>query len=324
MRKRALFAGVAVCVLGCAPRSRQVGRPIPPASGVAVTFQRQVINAVDAGEGDLVVRTLRERMAAEPGNLQVRLELARRYRESGFPEIALEHCRLAAARFPDSAEVQTELARSLRGLGLSAEAAQGLEEFLGSHPRSWPQASAWLGILRDELGQWREGEAAHRAALALAPDLDYLHNNLGYNLLQQGRVAEAETEFRRALALRPDSKVARNNLGMAMAARREQALGELRAAGDPATAHNNLACALIEQGRYAEARKELDLALGYTRNHPAALRNLSLLAELDGQPVAAPLKPHRPGGWSRFWSAVWRVVAGIEDNERTDAAKAAS
>ena len=66
-------------------------------------FERQVANARDAGEGDYVVRRLRQQMAAEPDNLGVRIELIEHYTRSGYPELALEHSRLAAARFPESA-----------------------------------------------------------------------------------------------------------------------------------------------------------------------------------------------------------------------------
>ena len=50
-----------------------------------------------------------------------------------------------------------------------------------------------------------------------------------------------------------------------------QAISNWQTASDPATAHSNLAAVWIEKGNYAEARKELVIALGYNRTHPAAL-----------------------------------------------------
>ncbi|MGC8792017.1 MAG: tetratricopeptide repeat protein [Bryobacteraceae bacterium] len=278
-----------------------------------LAMHRQVVNAVDAGEGDLAIGKLRRQLVAEPQNLAVRLELIRRYRELGFPDLALEHARLAAERFPDSAEAHVELARALRALGLRREAAETLESFFDKHPQASPSVPAWLGILRDGLGQWERGEAAHRAAIALAPNRDDLLNNLGYNLLRQGRIEEARKTLERALALNPKSQAARNNLGLALAAAGAPALEEFRRASDAATAHNNLACALIELGRYEEARKELEAALAYNRNHPAALANLRLIAELDGRPPAVNLSPEgrkRRGG---FWTRVLRILAGPAD-----------
>ena len=272
-------------------------------------MERQVQNARDAGEGDFVVRSLRQKMAAEPDKLEIRLELIDHYTRAGYPELALEHCRLAATRFPDSAAVQLPLAKLLRGMKMTKEAAQGLAAFLEAHPQESPDYESWLGILRDELGDWAGGEKAHRAALALNGQLDSLHNNLGYNLLMQGRPQEAAQEFREALKLRPNSEVARNNLGMALAATPQDAVLHWQSVSDPATAHSNMAALLIKQKRYAEARKELDLALGYNKNHAAALNNLRLVSKLDGKPAVIPLKPAQTKG-GKFRSTIAKIVGG--------------
>lgn len=315
MRGRLLVCVGLLVAAGCAHRAPYGRRPVAGSlPGVQTTMHRQVVNAMDAGEGDLAIASLRRRLAAEPKNLAVRLELIRRYREAGFPDLALEHARVAVERFPESAEARIELARGLRALGLRREALEELEAFFRRHPQASANVPAWLGILRDELGQWQQGEAAHRAAIAMAPDRDDLYNNLGYNLLRQGRLEEARQALERALVLNPASRPARNNLGLVLAARGVAALDEFRRTSDAATAHNNLACALIEQGRYEEARKELESALAYNRNHAAALANVRLLAELDGQPAAVRLPGAQGGKWGRFWAAVLRVLAGPEQS----------
>lgn len=315
MRRSSVAVACLLLAAGCSQRSRQSGRaPTVAWSAVRSTLNRQIVNAVDAGEGDWTLSSLRRKLATDPGNPAIRLQLARRYLELGFPDLALEHARLVAERLPDSADAQIEQARALRALGFGREAADALEAFFRAHPRASANVPAWLGILRDELGQWQQGEAAHRAAIAMAPDRDDLFNNLGYNLLRQGRYEEARQALERALALNPESKAARNNLGLALAATGSGALEVFRRSSDPATAHNNLACALIEQGRYEEARKELESALAYNRNHPAALANLRLLAELNGQQAAVTLRPAPRSRWGRFWSAVWRKVAGFEES----------
>jgi Flp pilus assembly protein TadD len=275
----------------------------------ATAMERQIQNARDAGEGDYVVRSLRQKMAAEPDNLEVRLELIDHYTRAGYPELALEHCRFAATRFPESAAVQLPMAKLLRQMKMTRDAVQGLGAFLTAHPQTSPDYDSWLGIMRDELGDWAEGEKAHRAALTLNANLDSLHNNLGYNLLMQGRPMEAAQEFREALRLRPNSEVARNNLGMALAATPQDAVLHWQSVSDPATAHSNMAALLIKQKRYADARKELDLALGYNKNHAAALNNLRLVSELDGKPAVIPLKPAQTK-WGKFRSKVAKIVGG--------------
>ncbi len=278
----------AVLSLSCV-RQKQASVKLPANS--QPVMERQVRNAIEAGDGDLLIRELRRRMAAHPDEVNPRLELARHYRSLGFSELALEHYRLAAERFPQSGEVHLKLAKALREAGERAEAVQSLDGFLKRAPQTTPEFHSWLGILRDELGKWQQGEISHREAVALAPQAAYLHNNLGYNLLKQEKLAEAEAEFQSALKLQPRSEVARNNLGSAVASRGGEAIVHWQSVSDPASAHSNMAAWLIEQGQYVEARKELDIALGYNRTHAAALRNLELLSAVDGRPASIAFRP---------------------------------
>jgi len=269
-------------------------------SNLPPIMKRQVLNAIDAGDGDYQTRVLRERMAGEPENLQVRLDLADSYERRGFPEVALEHYRLAAERFPNSAEVQVRLARSLRAQREHKTAILYLTRFMASHEQT-PGLLTMLGILQDDMRKYKEAEQAYRGAIVLAPNQDYLHNNLGYNLKLQGKAHEAADCFRKALELNPKSETARNNLAELLKANPEAAAGALKDANDPATAHNNLGAYYIQKGDYAAARKELEIALSYRRDLPQVLSNLKLVSEMDGQPIVVP---NRHGG------SVWRNIAG--------------
>ena len=151
---------------------------------------------MNVGEGDFELGRLRQKVAAEPDNVAARVELAKAYRDRGYHEIALEISRLAVARFPESGAAQLSLVRDLRDANQRAEAITGLEAFLKAHPGSAAEYYSWLGILRDESGLWPLGEPAHRKAIELEPSTDYLHNNLGYNLLMQKKDEEAAAEFR--------------------------------------------------------------------------------------------------------------------------------
>ncbi len=311
MRLYLAILAILAATLSCAARNRNSTVKLPPPQPA---MERQIQNAIDAGEGDFKLRALQQRVAAEPDNLQIRLELAKLYQDRGSAELALEHYRLAATRFPDSAEVQLLLVKALRQAGLRTEAANSLEAFLKAHPQKSPEFQSWLGIVRDELGQWSDGERAHREALGLDPSLDYLHNNLGYNLLMQGKNDAAAEEFRAALKLNARSTLARNNLGVALANKPEQAVTNWESVSDPASAHNNMAAILIQQGRYAEARKELDLALGYNKNHSAALNNLRLVSQLDGKPAFIPIKPGQTR-WGKVKAGLRKVFVSDRDQE---------
>ena len=316
------FASLAVLMASCASHNHSASsRPAPAPQPTMV--ERQIRNAIDAGDGDYQIRVLRSRVAAEPDNVNVRLELVKAYRERGYPELALEHCRLAAARFPDSGPAHLELARSLRAAGMRKQGAEELETFLKRAPQSTPEYLSWLGILRDEMGMWAAGEPAHRAAVELAPKSEYLHNNLGYNLLMQGKNEGAAAEFREALRLNPRSEAARNNLGLVLANTdaKEQAVLYWQSATDPATAHNNLAAYLIEKHRYVEARKELEIALGYNRRHAAALKNLELVSQLDGKPAEVSAQPPPESRWAHMKSSIRKLFVGPLPSQQAPTAK---
>lgn len=251
-------------------------------------MKTQVLNAADAGDGDIVAQILRQRIAANPDNLTARLALAAHYKERGLPELTLEHYRVAVERFPDSSEVHVLLAKTLRAMDADADAAALLVKFSKRSSSATPELLSLLGIIQDDLGKLIEAEASYRAAVQMAPQLDYLRNNLGYNLLLQGKGVEAATQFQTALEINPRSAIARNNLGVASSAKPAEAVLHWQSIGSPASAHNNMAAVLIEQGHYPEARKELEVALHFEKDHAAALGNLRLVAELDGHPAVVP------------------------------------
>ena len=286
-----------------------------------VDIAHEIRNAVDAGEGDFQARQLRESLVNRPGDLDTRLRLAARYEELGMPELAIEHYRLAAERFPAEVTPQLRLARALHQKGRSAEAAAVLEAYVSAYPEAPAEAHSWAGIVRDSLGHHKVAEQHHRDALehSRAP-VAYLRNNLGQNLVLQERGAESVSEFRAALELEPANLLARNNLAISLAADPAES-AQLFQAGtdDPATAHSNLAAILIEKGRYAEARKELNLALGYKPDHREALSNLVIVSDLDGKPATLLLAKQsdrvatRGGGRtaSTGWSKVGRALARV-------------
>jgi Flp pilus assembly protein TadD len=282
---------LAAGALVCASCTHEV---LPASRGITApeVQTRHVQNAADAGDGDLEARALRQRLAANAQDLDARMSLALRYSQRGFPDLALEHYRFAAVQFPDSIPVTLALGKMLRQMGQTEQALAAVQAGLARHPGGNWELFSLEGILEDDRREFQAAEQAHRAALALNPKQATLYNNLGYNLLLQGKPEAAAAEFHRSLEMDPRSQIAHNNLAAALAAesRYQEALQEWQRVADPAVAHNNLATTLIEQGRYAEARTELEYALAIRRNFPAAAANLRLVAAKDGRPATVPSK----------------------------------
>ena len=309
------LCGLCVFAAACAKRTITVAAP-------PTVFDRQVRNAIDAGDGDFQLAHLRERVLAAPTDLSFRLELAGAYEAKGYPELSIDHYRLAIAQHPDAPESQLRLARALVAVHHQAEAISGYSAFLAGHPAAAPLYLSWLGILEDDAGDWKAGEIAHRDALrraiALHQESDYLHNNLGFCLLTLGQHEEAAEEFRAALRLKPASEIARHNLAAALATdahpNAAEAILNFQSVNEPAAAHNNMAALLIEQGKYSQARQEIDQALAFNHTYPAALRNLQILAELEGKPAMISLNAllaAAPSRMGRVKIAVSRYFRGM-------------
>ena len=261
-------------------------------SAVKSVMQKQVNNAIVAGVGDVEAQNLREVMTAHPEDPEVRVQLAEHYESKGFIEVAVEIYRLAGERFPDYELVQIRLAQILRKNGRSGEAAESLGAFLDRSKSQNADLHSWLGIVLDDIGSLEDAEKAYRYAIYLEPGKDAHYNNLGYNLYLQGKNPEAEVEIRRALQLNSNSLIARNNLAI-VTQNREEALAQFKAGSDMATAYNNRAAALIEQGDLEEARTELKKAIEHRKDLPQVWNNLRLVGELDGKGVLLTLPAHQ-------------------------------
>jgi len=315
VRAASMFACSLACV-SCTHQLQSSSFPFPVAQGPAVpaAVSREVKNAADAGEGDIELRALRQRLAANAKDLDARMSLARYYSSRNLPDLALEHYRLALAQFPDSPVVTLALAKTLREMGEPSEALRTLREYADRQPRGSWEVLSLTGILEDEQGHLAAAETAHRAAVTLAPEKSELHNNLGYNLLSQKQAEPAINEFRRAIELDPKSQVAHNNLAVALTrsgSAPKEALAEWSQSSGAAAAHNNLAAVLMEQGRYAEARTELQTALSLQPGMASALANLSLVSELDGKAADVP---------ARKRVSLWAKIFGSKPAQPVDAA----
>ncbi len=284
---------------------------------------RQAKNAAEAGDGDLELRRLRQFLAANPKNPEARLLLGRYYESRGLPDLALEHYRLAAAQFPESPVIALTLAKTLRAMGEPTEAVRTLKEYAGRQSKANWEVLSLEAILEDEQTHHSIAEGAHRSAIAAAPERSDLHNNLGYNLLTQGRTDAAIEEFRRAIELDPKSDIAHNNLASALARSKPaskdatEAIAEWSRSTGKAEAHNNMAAVLIDQGRYDEARAELGAALQIDPSLGAAMANLRLVSEKDGQPVTMPARASQTG---KQRESLWARIFGRRAESKTAAA----
>jgi serine/threonine protein kinase/tetratricopeptide (TPR) repeat protein len=112
-----------------------------------------------------------------------------------------------------------------------------------------------------------ESIGCYRAALALRPFANVLHNNLGSTLFAKNELDDAIAEFKKAIVIDPKHVNAHYNLGLALAAKNQldAAIAEYKEAIklDPkyASAHNNLGAALQAKNELDDAVAEFKLAI---------------------------------------------------------------
>ena len=276
------------------PRAQQKA----PDASVRAVFQKQKISTFDPLADDTRVQALQARLKANPKDFGAYLELGSIYESYNLFDAASEQytqaLQIGTAPNTDAALVEQAVlgfGRLALSLGQVHDAIPLMERF--AKERS--SANAWnqLGLLHEAGADFASGEKAFRQALTLNPESDRFRNNLGYNLLLQKKTESAVDEFRRALELNAASAVTRNNLGVALArlGDLQGAFKEFESSADPATAHNNLAVVLLEEGRYEQSRDELVKALQIRNSFAPALENFKLVQErIRGQADGAHSK----------------------------------
>ncbi|MFG0294828.1 MAG: tetratricopeptide repeat protein [Maioricimonas sp. JB045] len=137
-----------------------------------------------------------------------------------------------------------------------------------------------LAVLYDRQGQVDAAEREYRRALKETPRAADLHNDYGYFLYSQGRLADAEQALRKALELQQDHPQAQINLGLVLAAsdRYEEAFTQFEAAAGTAAAHHNIGMLLARAGRQEQALVHLRKAV---QRDPSLEGTRRLLATLE-------------------------------------------
>jgi tetratricopeptide (TPR) repeat protein len=137
-----------------------------------------------------------------------------------------------------------------------------------------------LGYALLQKGRVDEAITYFQKALQINPDYAEAHNNLGNILLKMGKVDEAITHYQKALQIKPDNAVIRNNLGNALLVmgKVDEAITHyqktLQINPDYAEAHNSLGSALLQKGKMDEAMVHFQTALEINPDFAEAHNNL--------------------------------------------------
>jgi len=193
--------------------------------------------------------------------------------------LLLARCALALAFYSDSSFTQSneqlEFVLSSPNLPEAAPTRADLECLLGN------------GLLSTD--RVDEGIAEYRKSIALNPDIDAAHFNLGMAFHLKGQLDVAIAEYRKAIALNPSNEEAHLNLGVALAknGQLDQAVDEQWKAvslkPNDENAYVDLGLALDENGHHDEAIAEYRKAIALNPNLEEAHLNLGASLHGNGQ-----------------------------------------
>ena len=170
------------------------------------------------------------------------IKLSQALRQMGNYGDALQAAERALIVAPNDVEALLEVARSQVGRGQGFYAIDPARRAEKLAPRDW-RIPSLLGVAYEQADRFDEALAAHRQALALAPDNPVALGNLGMFYASRGDTAKAEATLRQAAA-RPDAPIAvRQNLALVvgLSGRIDEAERLARQDLPPEMVENNLA-----------------------------------------------------------------------------------
>ena len=152
--------------------------------------------------------------------------------------------------------------------------------------------AACIGLAREQVGWWRNSETLFQRMIAVGPNNYLAHYNLGNLYSREDKLAEAVRQYEAALSAEPSYAEAHNNLGAVLLrqGRFDEAVAHYSAAArlkPEYLYYFNLANALVDAGKPAEAVPNYQQALRLNPGSGAAHRNLGLALQAQGQNEAA-------------------------------------
>lgn len=252
---------------------------------------KQAIALHRGGKLDAAEQIYRRVLAGEPGNSDVLHFLGLIAHQSGRHDEAAEHIRGAVALRPSALYWynlgHVQLARNERG------AAEDAFAHAVALAPTHAEAQFQLGLIKLSSDDTDGAEEHFRLAIKASPDFVEAHINLALLLHRFGDSAAAKAQLDEAEKLRPDDPEIYNARGIvSMRIAASEAIGEFDRAlalkPDYAEARTNLAKALYQESRHAEAAELLE---EMARQRPADLEIRMLLgstyAEMNDLDAAA-------------------------------------
>jgi Flp pilus assembly protein TadD len=282
--------GVAACGSGAKAVSggppSTAATPVAPANHAAFGKMMQGVQAAKDGQRDRATSLLREAVQLDPSLWEARYDLG--VTLAGAGDLAGAEVELAAVAklAPDAPQVAVALAEVRRRRGEHRLAAEGLTDFVRTHPSAVDARTLYVATLRDS-GQIEKAIAEAREVLVRKPGDATALAELALAHLAKGEKETAELLAKQALDANPNSAVAHRTMGLLDLAKGDDAIAltEFRKASqaDPrdTTSRLNMGVVLLRAGAYAKAEEQYREILKVSPDDHGA--EIGLAAALRGQ-----------------------------------------
>jgi len=180
--------------------------------------------------------------------------VAREYKRLHIADQALEYLHRALRMDRHDAATHDAIARVWRDSGFPNLALGDAQRAVYYAPAS-PVVRNTFGTILQALGQKKEARGQYELALRLDPAAAYALNNLCYGWILEGDAPKAAQACQQALSVDPELAVAQNNLGILYAATGnvEAARSAFAQSGDKAAVLYNLGIVHLARREYREA-----------------------------------------------------------------------
>ena len=185
----------------------------------AGSFLRRGNQALVAGRLEEAHQLFEQGKAANPKNIELRLNLALTQVRRQRLDDALLELKAALDIEPNNAQIHHDLGTTYMAKGLQTEAVAAFEKAVELEP-DYPSAHFNLANAFGSSNQWAKSEAAARRVLELEPDHTRARYLAAMAQHQQGQRRQAETELRRLLEQNPNERLYREGLASILSATR--------------------------------------------------------------------------------------------------------
>ena len=167
----------------------------------------------EQGKGDEAIATLKDAIGANPGTLELYLNLSSLYETLNRPQAALEFLLANEERFPKEARLHFHLGVLHDKLGKRTESIKRMKEVLKLDPRD-AQALNYLGYSYVEMGiHLEEALELIKRAVVIRPKDAFILDSLGWAYFKLKRYDDATETLEEAVSLVNDDSTIIEHLG---------------------------------------------------------------------------------------------------------------